>query len=415
MQVSRYRKRKGTKRRYKATIMCLCLVLLGVVLMMVANQRYRAYNRAKYAEQIQFYRDCLEQEKNWIAKQQTAEGAICLYRRKEQTEGSVNPYFSCQAALGMLAGKPDGQALQYVAEYLSWQTGELIQSGGIMSDYKIVSGELNPTDTYDSVDSYLALYLTLLAEYIQKGGNPEVILDVEEAVAVCIYRLQELTRGGLTRVSPDKEVYYLMDNLEVLEAYEKMDTLLKSNHASVEKWSNKEMFSDYFGRMKTESRNAIKTVFWNEKENRFEVAVDDTFSGFGFEGMQDFYPCAIAQVYATACDVNVIAYETEKLLYEQISKEHAWVKLEQDTTFEWPVLAYIACELGDTQAAEAYLKNYRSKYEYDADRRYPYKAPDAAWAARTYAALYDAYEEKANRSLMDVFREKVDTMRERQD
>ena len=413
--MSRYRKRKGTKRRYKAAVKCLCLVFLGIVLMILANQRYRAYNRAKYADQIQFYRDCLEQEKNWLAKQQTAEGAICLYRRKEQTEGSVNPYFSCQAALGMLAGKPDEQALQYAAAYLSWHTGELLRSEGFMSDYKIVSGELKPTGTYDSVDSYIALYLTLLAEFIQKGGNPETISDVEEAVAICIDRLQELSHGGLTRVSPGKEVYYLMDNLEVLEACEKMDILLKSKHATVEKWSSKERFSDYFGRMKTESRDAIETVFWNEKENRFEVAVDDTFSGFGFEGMQEFYPCAIAQVYAAACDVSVIGSESEKLLYEQISKEHAWVTLEHDTTFECPVLAYIACKIGDIQAAEAYLENYRSKYERDADRRYPYKVPDAAWSARTYAALYDAYEEKANRSLMDVFREKADTIRERQD
>lgn len=391
-------------RRYKAVIIVLCMAGVCILLLSIANHRYRENNRAKYEKKIEFYQECLEQEKSWIAAQQTVEGAIFLYAEEESECSTVVPYFSCTAAMGMLAGDPDEKDLLCVSRYLSWHAEELIESGGIISDYVIIQGEMKPTGTYDSVDSYIAAYLSLLAVYAQKGGDLDCIPNAEESVQICINRLKQLTNRNLTKVSDDKDIYYLMDNLEVLEAYEKMDALMKSGNQAVENWENKEADTEYFSQIKEQSKNAIETTFWNEAEQRFEVGVDGDFSYLEFQGMEEFYPYAIAQVYCVACDVEMKEKETIQNLYAQLSDHYEWVTLEQNTTFEWPVLSYIAVKLEDTQAAEEYMRNYRNKY--GTERTYPFKVTDAAWAAKTYAELYDYYQQKANRNLWDLLWER---------
>ena len=394
--------RRNQKRQ--VALICLCVVVLAVILFFTADIKYRDYNRAEYVDEMSYYSKCIEEEKAWIAAQQSQEGYIFLYESKDHNEGSVVPYFSCKTALGLLAGETDQDDLQLVAEYLSWHTQELIKYQGNLCDYKVVQGELVPKDTYDSVDSYIALYLSLLATYANQGGSLKEIPQLEEAVTICVDRLKELTYRGLTKVSDTKGIYYTMDNLEVLEAYEKMDTLMNSQNPDVEKWKNKEELADFFSSSKEEIRRAIKSFLWNHDKDRFEVGLDEDFEFLDFENEDELYPHSIAQVQSIACDIHILDSEEEQRLYEELSEKHAWVTMKQDTTFEWPVLAYIAVELGDIESAEEYLNNLRSKYE--KDRGYPFKSPDAGWAARTYAKLYDFYEEKANRGLMDMLLEK---------
>lgn len=382
------------------------LLVLAVILFMVADKCYREQNKALYADEMEFYQNCMEQEKAWIASQQSEEGVIYLYDLGEDNSGSVVPYFSCFAALGMLSGEPGAEELQFVENYLVWHTEELLKSDGVISDYRVTPEGLVSKESYDSVDSYIALYLNLLATYVEKGGSLKNIPDVEEAVEQCILRLMEISRNGLTKVSKEKEVYYLMDNLEVLEAYEKMAKLMNSDNKEVAQWEKKESFDTFFQQAAKESREEIKEYFWNEEEKRFEVGMDSDFDYLNFQGMEEFYPYAIAQVYPVACGTYLIEKEKIEELYLELSKEHSWQTLELDEDFDWPVLSYIAVKLGDIESAKEYLENYRKKYE--ENRSYPLNTSDSAWTVRAYAALYDYYEEKADKGLWDLLREKME-------
>lgn len=406
-------KKRRTNSGYRHVLVCLglCIMITGCFLRL--NQRYRDMNREKYAKKLNYYSACMKREKRWIAGQQSVEGALCLYEITESAKGTVVPYFSCQAALGLLAGTPTEEELHMVADYLSWHAKELVKHEGIVSDQEIIEGKLVSKETQDSVDSYLALYFTLLATYARKGGDLSEIPDAEKSVETGTRKLAELTNRGLTKVSETKEIYYFMDNLEVLEAYENMDVLMNSGDRSVEAWDQKEQITDFFYENKAKSKKAIRAVFWNEGDRRFEVGADVGFHALEFRGMDKLYPDAVAQVYPLACGVELIEKENEQVLYEQLSKQHAWVTLEQGTTFEWPVLSYIALQMGDVRAAETYVKNYYRKY--NEDRSYPYKVTDAAWVVRTCGRLYDYYEEKADRDLVDAICERIENITGKQE
>lgn len=405
-QKRKMRRKKRDVRICIPVTMIIFVLFLAVILFFAADKRYREKNMALYADEMEFCQNCLEQEKAWIATQQGEEGIIYLYDLGEDESGSVVPYFSCLAALGMLAGHPGEEEFQFVEDYLVWHTEELIKSEGIISDYKVTPEGLEPKDSYDSVDSYIALYLNLLATYVEKGGSLKNIPYVEEAVEVCVLRLTELSQNGLTKVSEEKEVYYLMDNLEVLEACEKMDALMNSENKEIENWQKKDNYKTFFEQAAKAGREEIKAYFWNTEEERFEVGMDSDFSYLSFHGMEEFYPYAIAQVYPVACGTYLIEKEKIEDLYLELSKAHSWQDLRLEEDFEWPVLSYIAVKLGDIESAEEYLENYRKKYE--EDRSYPFNTSDAGWAARAYGELYDYYEEKANQGLWDLFLEKIE-------
>ena len=67
-------------------------------------------------------------------------------------------------------------------------------------------------------------------------------------------------------------------------------------------------------------------------------------------------------------------------------------------TFDWPVLACIAVELGDEERAERFVKAYEAAY--GENREYPLHTADAGWTARACEALKDSYEETAGRGIL---------------
>ena len=280
------RRKKGTVRNWIPFMLLFIICFLAIVVFLVADQRYREKNKALYGDEMEFYLNCMEEEKEWIASQQGEEGVIYLYELGEDESGSVVPYFSCLAALGMLAGNPGEEELQIVANYLNWHSEELVKSDGIISDYRVTLEGLESKETYDSVDSYIALYLNLLATYVQKGGSLKEIPYAEAATELCVLRLTEISENGLTKVSKEKEVYYLMDNLEVLEAYEKMYGLMNSENEEIKNWKNKDSLEDFFKQATKTGRKEIKESFWNSEGERFEIGMDSDFSYLTFHGME---------------------------------------------------------------------------------------------------------------------------------
>lgn len=370
----------------------------------ISDYKFRESHKEEYADEIAYYEQCMEQEKAWIASQQHLDGAIYLYEKEEDGSGVVNPYFACLAAKSLLAGEPDEEDLKRVKNYLNWHTKELIQADGCISDYQVDKSELILKDDYDSVDAYIAVYLSLVAEYGLKGGSLEEIQDVEKAIEICVSRLQELTQNGLTQVSPTNGTYYLMDNVEVLESYRQMERLL-TDCAQVADWKKREEFLEYFSNAALEAEDAMKKAFWSEEDNRFEIGMSENLVHIKFGSIERFYPEAIVQLYSIAFDIRLIERDHEVELYNTISNLHSWNESATDGELGWPVLSYIAVQLGDISAAQQYIEEYCKAY--NQDRSYPLNTAEAGWTIKGCEALRDYYLELAEKSLLEAIVEKV--------
>lgn len=386
------------KKRLIITCIMFFLVLLLTYIGVCEKKR-----KAECLKKAEYYQDILRSEQQWIIMNQEEEGAIFMNYLSDPSVRLVNPYFACQAAMGLLAGEKSEDRMKTVSEYLKWHTEKLLQSDGKISNYLLADGMLIPTKEYDSVDAYLAVYLNLLASYGEKGGNVSEITGAEEAVQISVEKLSELTNKQLTSVSETMDTYYAMDNFEVCEACENMYHFLKGEKEvfSVE---TDRVLADEFKGMKEIYQAGIKQRLWNQTEKRFEVGMDGLGNIITFKGWSEFYPDAVVQIYDIACGGYNIREEEARELYDMFCSQFDWENLNTGQTFDWPVIAYIAALMEDLERAETYLDHYLNKYT--ENREYPLHSADAAWAARTAAVLVEFYQDEAEKNLFDIIKDK---------
>ena len=398
-------KRKRQKKKRGSMWILLSIVLL-VLCYSVADYNFRKSNEQKYADKIVYYEECMEREKEWIASQQHELGAIYLYELETETPGTINPYFACLTARGLLVGEVGKRELIQVKNYLNWHTQELIYTDGMICDYSVEDLKLISKGTFDSVDSYIAVYLSLVAEYGLQGGNLKKIDDAEEAIDICINRLQELTQNGLTQVSPSNGTYYFMDNVEVLDAYKQMNKLLEKNK-EVKTWEKYEDFADYFQQAEKETEETLQDSFWSKEEQRFEIGFNSDLTCISFKGMKNVYPDGVAQLYPIGFDIHLVKEAYIKGLYKEFSKLHDWKNSGVKDGFTWPVLVYIAVQMDDIESAEEYVREYKKVYMHD--RSYPMNTMQAAWMIKGCEALKTYYKDLSERSLFNMVIEKIQT------
>ena len=373
----------------------LSLAALCFMVFAAADIWYRAEKRAACREKTETVQKIMDREKEWIRENQGAGGEI--YMNLSGGAGDVNPYFACQAAMGLLAGQPSAEDLSCAAEYLSWHAEKLAECEGVVTNYRNDGNGLEPTGEFDSVDSYIAVYLTLLSEYEEKGGRLSEAGDWQEALAVCAEKLEELNPGGLTQVSEKNQVSYLMDNAEVWEGCHRIRLLLESEDVEVAGWAGAAETGRRYGLLEEGIWQSVSGKLWNAEEQRFEIGLDGRGRPLDFTGWQEFYPDAIAQVYPSACGMILSRKRTVEL-YEKLCSRYEWESLGLGGTFDWPVLACIAVELGDEERAESFVKAYEAAY--GENREYPLHTADAGWTARACEALKDSYEETAGRGIL---------------
>lgn len=396
------------KRAVKGMIKVLCVcVLCALFAVLAADYGYWKQNRESCLERAGYFRTCMEEEKIWISSCQGEEGEIYMYAIKsEEDSGTVVPYFAAQAAMGLLAGQPQEEMLEKVADYLAWHAGKIVENDGIVYDYQRTEEGLTAKEKYDSIDSYLAAFLTLLATYQEKGGELSSIPMWQQAVEIGVDTLKELSPEGLSMVSYKKATCYLMDNVEVQEAWQKLGGLFASGDPALSGWRRLEELQREAAEQQERNLQQIRTVLWNTKEQRYEVGLGGNGIVIHFQGYEEWYPDAIAQVYPLAMGIEPERAESGEALYRKITQQHAWKYLMlEDSTFDWSVLSYIAAKQGDIESAEYYLEKYRMKYS--VSRKYPLSTADAAWAARAYEELAEYYEGCAGKSLLDNWKEDV--------
>lgn len=295
----------------------------------------------------------------------------------------VNPYFACYGVQGLLLGTCKPEDLAVAQRYIDWHCKNFILWDGEIPDYEFENGEKN-INIPDSVDSYIAVFLSLLcqkAEVIGPWNDQE-----KEAVELGMKKLQELTENGLTAVNRERDIFYFMDNIEVINAY---NGLLKF----MEKTEKQEQWINTLETMKIEAEMAIRNELWNEKEYRFEIGRQEDGDLLKADSPERFYPDSIVQVYGAAFGMNLPDRSGMEYLYKQFCGKFQWEKLDMgEDIFYWSELVSVAIELGDLERAENYLENYRVCA--DEKRDYPFHIGTAGWLIKACVRLEKIYEEE---------------------
>lgn len=346
-------------------IICVAFFITVVSLLIVYRQADIQYRQVKayfYNAQRDEHERHIRLEKNWIIKNQGLSGEIYVNSQTEGGAKDVNPYFACQAALGLLTQPVMQQDLDAVMRYLQWHTRELIENKGIVCNYRYSESKqcLISTGEYDSVDSYLALYLEVLAKYAKVTGDLSSVGDWKTAIDISLDCLEELMADGLCRIKPDSERIYLMDNLEVLNSLRELQQLLPKD--------------ERISKMIELLQQSIVLKLWNDDERHFEIGISNAEGKlFKYDGIRKFYPDALVQLYPIYYSLSGVDDKCLKALYNEFCDAYSWEEEHiPDSSFEWPILASIALIMDDIERAESYYTRYYLEYGMDDSRDYPF-------------------------------------------
>jgi hypothetical protein len=204
-----------------------------------------------------------------LAASQRADGSI------PYTATVVNPYFANIAAIGALhAGATGTNVRAYIAWYvLRSRDPNPWGIAGAITDYTILAnGTLQTTGEADSIDSYAATFLTLVATAWRNGDAPtrayvQSLRSDVERIASAIDAVTDT--DGLTWALPTYRFKYVMDQSEVYEGLNDL-AIVRS-----------EAYGDAAGALAAQQHAAtigaaITGTFWNAGRGTFAVAIDAT-------------------------------------------------------------------------------------------------------------------------------------------
>ena len=314
-------------------------------------------------EDMELLQKIVDTENAWLAGMQLDNGALPM---TPTTNGQVKvtPYFSDFVALSLL-----NQADKYAAnvkKYMEWHFNHLNTSAqdynrvdGTIYDYTLTvsNGKVTAekTDkTYDSIDSYAAMFLIVLQKYVEKTGDKAYVVSRAADIERIVNALFSTMVGDLTIAKPDYAIKYLMDNCEVYEglvAGAKLykDTLVPAGASS----ATRDKLSSYA----TTVANAIETRMWNSKGYYEPALGGDNAVAWTFK-WTEYYPSATAQTFPIIHGLIDPSGSRAKLLYASFCESYDWENFNHPDTFYWGSNVYTAALMGDYASAKVYFQGY---------------------------------------------------------
>ena len=311
-------------------------------------------------------------EKRWILDNQGPDGEIYMNGHQE---GDVNPYFSCIAALGLLSETKtlpvSQEELTAVSRYLNWHTEKLLETEGKMGIYQIKDREIIRTETADSEDAYLGLYLQLMGRYLKITGSADQLVSWEDGVDLALRRIRILRKEGTMQVSEENPTVYLMDNLEVWRGLYEFENSGFADDKDIK-----------LLRQQLEER--IQEVFWDKNRQKWKITIDnDNYD------KTVLYPDGIAQIYPLIYEFPTD--KEQKLLYQEFCENFKWQELNKDCNgFAWTMTGMAASVVRDSENLQTLIENYEITYK--SDRKYPLYTGEAGWICQECEKLYQMYE-----------------------
>lgn len=365
------RKVKHRKSAMKLIIFC---ITVGSVFMFAYYQNLRKEidTRQKWLETV------LTEEKKWILENQGPEGEIYMNGSKA---GDVNPYFSCIAALGLLAETKNCSITETekkaVGRYLDWHTEILLETDGKMGIYRKENGKLIYKEKADSEDGYLGMYLFLMGKYLGKTENTDLPESWKKGISLALKKIQSLMQDGVTQVSEENTTVYLMDNLEVWKGLYELEV------AGIED-------TQAISEIRKKIQGQIEKTFWDDVHQRWRI-----IGNSDLYHPEEFYPDGVAQIYPLIYEFPVKEKKKQKVLYDQFAESFQWQKLNTKRTgFLWTITGMAAVQIGDIHDLVELIENYET--EYCKERKYPLYTGEAGWICMECGKLYDLYERKIN-------------------
>lgn len=152
--------------------------------------------------------------------QQHSNGAIATYTVLDKENYTIMPYFASLACEGMLE---DIGSYDSVKKYIIWhlnhinETEDINGTKGTIYDYKYIGNAEQNKKSYDSVDSYAAVFLSLLRKYEEKTGDKQLLIDNKEKIMLIAQAVNSVFTEdlGLSEATATYPIYFLMDNSEV--------------------------------------------------------------------------------------------------------------------------------------------------------------------------------------------------------
>lgn len=132
------------------------------------------------------------------------------------------PYYGCIAAQGLISAYQltrEPRLLDSVRDYLEWHAAH-IPANNFITDYVGYYPTYQSTGSYDSTDSYGALFASTLWKYYQQTHDDAFLQRMYPALEKSVAAMDATRQvDGLTWATPDYKVKFTMDNAEVFQGY----------------------------------------------------------------------------------------------------------------------------------------------------------------------------------------------------
>lgn len=324
-----------------------------------------------------------ETETAYIAALQLDNGAIPM-TYNANAELTVNPYFSCYAALALLDNAE--KYADNVKAYIEWHFAHLntsktdyagvdgtIYDQIITVENGVVTAERMHPRKYDSNDSYAALFLTVLNKYEKLTGDSEYIISKRADIKRVINAMTATMHNGLAFACPDYKIKFLMDNSEVYEGAVNAAELFERVICPADSSYNSTL--DFCKSTASTVSKTIDRKMWNYYGGYYETALTQTGTVAAEFSWSTFYPSATSQLFAISCEVISPESQRAKNLYEKFCENHDWEHLNFNSEFCWGSVVMAAAKMNDKDGVVTYVKSYNEKF---GDHKYPLYSGDAA-------------------------------------
>ena len=312
---------------------------------------------AQLSETARLCNEIIQTEGARLAQYVLPNGAIPMYNISKGGTSKLSPYFSCSAALGLLEAGYSDKVESYIKWHISkLQTKDVSGLNGTIYDYDITvnsSGQVTKEEAhndYDSVDSYSALFLTLLKEYVVKTGKKDFVKQYRSQIDRIYGTLNHtlVLNGDLTFAKPTYKVKYLMDNCEVVMGCRDAAYLYRN------------VFSDTAAAKKCDDLADLITSginkLWYSTNSNYDYA-KGSHSKWNI-----FYADAAAQLFPVAFGVVSPGNQREKDIYSKFKQEYpSWATVTTED-FPWVILTRASLAHKDYSTTTTFLKNIKSKF-----------------------------------------------------
>lgn len=364
-----------TKKRARNFILCFLIIGISFVFLDRAIA-------VKYVTDTG--KEMAEKEAAWLLSLQLSDGSFACYEPEEGMEVRVNPYFSSYAALAVLKSDHEVKKKENIDIYLNWyfehinMFEDINGSVGTVYDYEAkVEGRKVVSEScaysYDSADSYAAVYLILLSEYLDTYGNDAIFNTEKEKIDRLAELLLSLQLEGYTESFRGSGVKYLMNNME---AYQGMKAALKLYEKL---WKTDERIAKLKHAISEFDEN-FEAVWWNE--DCYYNVLDANNHPFP-EQTQNWgrlYECALPQLFPVMFEINKPISPHSVQIYSTFCRQWDWQHMEYADQTEgnqtWSLIACAAMSMGDYKRVGEYLNSFKEIAE---DKSYPYYSGDSAW------------------------------------